>query len=216
MKRILFFLSLAVLLTGCNKDKITFTEADLIGTWTHVKSVNPYGDVSENLPVSQVLKANHESVTYYSSNYDTGTWELNGRELNIGGAKSTIVKLDGKHLNTTFVDKTGTYTESYVNAEAFIVGTWTVSWTLGHAQYATFNADGTTSWEDAVTGTAMATLNWSIGVDIVSSRPVILYSGSGWDGEKDIIWAIESDDEFRAIDKNGASGIYTRGRLKIQ
>ncbi|MBR4774498.1 MAG: lipoprotein, partial [Bacteroidales bacterium] len=29
MKRILFFLSLAVLLTGCNKDKITFTEADL-------------------------------------------------------------------------------------------------------------------------------------------------------------------------------------------
>ena len=31
MKRILFFLSLAVLLTGCNKDKINFTEADLLG-----------------------------------------------------------------------------------------------------------------------------------------------------------------------------------------
>ena len=216
MKRILFFLSVAVLLAGCGKDKVSFKESDLVGTWAHLKSVNAYGDVSENLQVTEVLKANHECVTYYSMNHDTGTWELNGSELNIGGAKSTIVSLTSKYLTTKVVEKEGTYTDTYVKMESLMVGTWTISWTLGTAQYASFNANGTSSWQNAINGSDMGTPNWTIGVNEVWSRPTITYSGSNWD-EYDTILAVEQDgDQLRVMDFNGTSGIYARGHLTIQ
>lgn len=217
MKRILFFLSLAVLFAGCGKDKINFKESDLVGTWAHLKSVNAYGDVSENLQVTEVLKANHECTTYYSMTSDAGTWELNGREINIGGAKSTIVSLDGRYLTTKVVEKEGTYTDTYVKVESLMVGTWTVTWTLGgNAQYATFNAGGTSSWQNAKNGESMGTPNWTVGVNEYWSRPTVVYSGSNWD-EYDTILAVEQDgDQLRVIDFNGISGIYARGHLTIQ
>lgn len=217
MKRILFFLSIAVLMTACGgKDKINFTESDLIGTWAHVKSVNAYGDVSENLQVTIVLTANHELVEYFSSTYDTGTWELNGREFSSGEDKATITQLDGTHLVMTRQAKEGTYTDTYFKMESLMVGTWTISWTLGTSQYASFNANGTSSWQNAISGQDMGTPNWTVGVDEHWCRPAIIYSGSGWD-EKDTIMRIEENGNLlRAIDINGTSGNYVRGHLTIQ
>lgn len=214
MKRILFFLSLAVLLTACGgKDKINFKESDLIGTWTHVKNVNAFGAENVNLADTKVLKANHECVTYYSMTSDNGTWELNGRELNIGGAKSTISKLDGTHLTITFQEDKGTYTDTYIKIEPLLTGTWTVSWTLGDIMYVTFNPDGTAVWKYAKTGNNIGTYEWNVGVDDYYSRPAINYSGPGV-GQDTIMAA--SDDEFRVIDNNGKSGVYARGKLAVQ
>ena len=214
MKRILFFLSIAVLMTACGgKDKINFTEADLIGTWTHVKSVNGAGAESENLAESLVFSNDHNMLSYFSSTVFSYTWEMEGRELAYDGITYTIKKLDERHLTVTYAFNGDTFTDTYIKIEPLLTGTWTVSWTLGDIMYVTFNPDGTAVWTYAKTDHSLGTFNWNVIVDAYYSRPAINYSGLSV--SQDTILAA-TDDEFRVIDNNGKSGVYARGKLAVQ
>ena len=121
MKRILLFLSIAVLMTACGgKDKINFKESDLVGTWTHVKSVNGAGAESENLAESLVFSNDHNMLSYFSSTVFSYTWEMEGRELAYDGITYTIKKLDDRHLTVTYAFNGDTFTDTYIKIEPLL------------------------------------------------------------------------------------------------
>lgn len=213
MKSKALFLSL-LLLAACGKEYNSVNERDLFGTWAHVKSVTAgNGEAVENLGETLVFSDDHVLRSYFSTTVFAYHWELEGRELSYGETLYTIKKLDSRHLTYTYDFNGDTFTDSWIKIEPLLPGTWTVSWTLGGVQYATFNADGTSTWAAADTGTTLGSFNWEVVVDLFTSRPAINYTGINV--AKDIIMAAK-DDELRVVDNNGTSGIYARGRLAVQ
>ena len=206
MKRILFFLSIAVLLTGCNKDKINFTEADLIGTWAQVNYVAPSGVVTENLPTTIVLTTNHLVSIYSPGAARTVDWKLQGRKFTIEDMDFTITRLDGTHLTIT---RSQGDSESWIKIEPLVIGEWTAIW-MKDSQYVNIKADGTSDWVQVSSGLNAGTYNWNIDVNLLESRPCIVFSG-GWNDTETIYAA--SDNQFKVTNKAGGPGLYVRGKV---
>lgn len=208
MKRILFFLSIAVLLTGCNKDKINFTEADLLGTWMQVKYVHHSGVVIENQALTMVLKNENHVIWIYQNGAATFEhWELQGRQFNVTAFDPvTITQLDGTHL--TITSSQGD-TETWIKIEPLVIGEWTAIWRKD-AQYVNIKADCTSDWVQVSSGLNAGTYNWNIDVNLLESRPCIVFSG-GWDDTETIYAA--SDNQFNVTNKVGGPGLYVRGKV---